>query len=321
MSLGEFLVFDSIGLRDQDLAVYRYVARHLRCTAAEVAEALGMSSSTVMRSCEVLCAKGLLVAGEDDVLLANPAGPEIVLEQLRAGIETEYNQKRKEAATLHGRLTQVVGEGLLSGSDGAEPPVEVLVSKPAIRNRVLALAGHTRRELLRMYATPDSLTDVGGEFNSVRPEVDVRVIYPSSALLGLSAPVSETRDGVVLRVVSSPPAGLHVFDRKVVVLDSTDQEVSFVVHGTELVRVLHAFFETWWAMSRAASSTSEGHGPSGEELVLLQFLAEGAKDEHVARKLGMSVRTVRRKISHLLEQLDATSRFQAGVLAVRRGWL
>ena len=316
-------MFDTIGLRDLDLAVYRQVARHVRCAAAEVAEALGVPLIDVIASRDLLCARGLLVVGDDDTLLANPAGPEIVLEQLRADIETEYNEKRREAANLHGKLTQVVGEGLLNGT-GSEPPVEVLASRPAIRNRVLALAGHTRRELLRMYATPppgDALADIGGEFKTVRPDVDVRVIYPSSALLGLGAPVADTRDGVVLRVVSSPPAGLHVFDRRVAVLDSTSQETSFVVHGTDLVRVLHAFFEAWWAMSRTTPSTSDGSGPSEEELVLLQFLAEGAKDEHVARKLGLSVRTVRRKISHLLEQLDASSRFQAGVLAARRGWL
>ncbi|MEU0884342.1 LuxR C-terminal-related transcriptional regulator [Lentzea sp. NPDC005914] len=317
-------MFDTIGLSENDLAVYRYVARHLRCTTAEVADALGVPLANVIRSRELLCAKGLLVVGEDDTMLANPAGPEIVLEQLRAGIDAEYSEKRKKAATLHGQLTQVVGEGLLGGSDGAVPPVEVLVSRPAIHNRMLALAGHTRRELLRMYAGPaqgEPVADIGGEFRTVRPEVDVRVIFPSSTLLGAGAPPTGTRAGLALRVVSSPPAGLHVFDRRVAVVESTAGDTSFVVHGNDLVRVLHAFFETWWALGRAARSTSDGAGPNEEELVLLQFLSEGAKDEHVARRLGLSVRTVRRKISYLLEQLDASSRFQAGVLAARRGWI
>ena len=53
---------------------------------------------------------------------------------------------------------------------------------------------------------------------------------------------------------------------------------------------------------------------------LLQ-LTEGAKDEQIARTLGISLRTVRRRIADLLSELGADSRFQAGVEAVRRGWL
>jgi DNA-binding NarL/FixJ family response regulator len=41
----------------------------------------------------------------------------------------------------------------------------------------------------------------------------------------------------------------------------------------------------------------------------------------MARKLGISERTVRRLVSDLTERLGATSRFQAGVCAVRLGWL
>ena len=40
---------------------------------------------------------------------------------------------------------------------------------------------------------------------------------------------------------------------------------------------------------------------------------EGLKDEAVAKKLGVSVRTVRRKIYELQQRLGADSRFQAGV--------
>jgi len=44
-------------------------------------------------------------------------------------------------------------------------------------------------------------------------------------------------------------------------------------------------------------------------------------DEMVARKLGVSVRTVRRMASELMAELGARSRFQAGVRASERGWL
>jgi DNA-binding NarL/FixJ family response regulator len=68
-----------------------------------------------------------------------------------------------------------------------------------------------------------------------------------------------------------------------------------------------------------------GSEPGEEELsdraLLVDQLASGAKDEQIARALGLSLRTVRRRVAQLLDELGAGSRFQAGVEAVRRGWI
>ncbi len=48
---------------------------------------------------------------------------------------------------------------------------------------------------------------------------------------------------------------------------------------------------------------------------IVRLMAEGYKDEIVARRLGMSVRTCRRHIAEIMEELEATSRFQAGANA------
>jgi DNA-binding NarL/FixJ family response regulator len=60
-------------------------------------------------------------------------------------------------------------------------------------------------------------------------------------------------------------------------------------------------------------------GPSDRNLLTL--LAAGAKDETIARQLGVSPRTVTRRVGELLDQLGARTRFHAGVLAERHGWL
>jgi DNA-binding NarL/FixJ family response regulator len=51
------------------------------------------------------------------------------------------------------------------------------------------------------------------------------------------------------------------------------------------------------------------------------LLTVGASDQVVARQLGVSVRTVERRVRYLTEHLGAATRFQAGVQAVRRGWV
>ena len=47
---------------------------------------------------------------------------------------------------------------------------------------------------------------------------------------------------------------------------------------------------------------------------IIRLLLQGAKDEVIARRLGVSVRTCRRHISSIMDQLGATSRFQAGAM-------
>jgi DNA-binding NarL/FixJ family response regulator len=54
---------------------------------------------------------------------------------------------------------------------------------------------------------------------------------------------------------------------------------------------------------------------------ILELLMLGAKDEAIARHLGVSLRTVRRRVADLMDDLGTGTRFQAGMEAVRRGWL
>jgi DNA-binding NarL/FixJ family response regulator len=53
--------------------------------------------------------------------------------------------------------------------------------------------------------------------------------------------------------------------------------------------------------------------------VVLELLQLGMKDETIARQLGVSLRTVRRRIAALMDDLGVDTRFQAGLEAARRG--
>jgi DNA-binding NarL/FixJ family response regulator len=54
---------------------------------------------------------------------------------------------------------------------------------------------------------------------------------------------------------------------------------------------------------------------------ILALLVAGAKDEAIARQLGIGVRTLHRRMQRLMTALDADTRFQAGIQATRRGWV
>jgi DNA-binding CsgD family transcriptional regulator len=61
--------------------------------------------------------------------------------------------------------------------------------------------------------------------------------------------------------------------------------------------------------------------PTTTERDLLALLAQGLTDDAAAKRLSISVRTERRIVADLMRRLDATSRFEAGVKAARRGWI
>ncbi|WP_208543836.1 helix-turn-helix transcriptional regulator [Cellulomonas shaoxiangyii] len=59
--------------------------------------------------------------------------------------------------------------------------------------------------------------------------------------------------------------------------------------------------------------------PPERRAAVLGYLVDGVKDESAARLLDVSVRTYRRYVARIMEELGAASRFQAGVHAVRAG--
>lgn len=67
--------------------------------------------------------------------------------------------------------------------------------------------------------------------------------------------------------------------------------------------------------AEAAAGIDSGTGD------LITLLTAGMTDDAIARRLGVSARTVQRRVSELMESLGARTRFQAGAQAVRRGLL
>ena len=99
-------------------------------------------------------------------------------------------------------------------------------------------------------------------------------------------------------------------------------EPRLLVRQHALVRGAHPALRAALGAGRAGARrwTAARPGPSCAGY-LLQLLAAGQKDEQIARALGMSLRTVRRRVADLMTELGSDSRFAAGVEAARRGWI
>jgi DNA-binding CsgD family transcriptional regulator len=158
--------------------------------------------------------------------------------------------------------------------------------------------------------------------------VSMRTIYLDTIAYdtaALSYAAELVAAGGEVRVAQSLPMRLVIVDHATAVVptnpvDST--EGCLVIHHCGAVVALAALFDSYWRQSVPLSEGSDAdRNCTAAELSVLRMLATGAKDEAVARQLGLSVRTVRRCIADLMTRVDASSRFELGVRAVAEGWL
>ncbi|MFI8828942.1 hypothetical protein [Streptomyces sp. NPDC053431] len=134
--------------------------------------------------------------------------------------------------------------------------------------------------------------------------------------------------GLQARTAQRLSTGLVLVDRRMCLLppppgrDEAGGAAALVFGDCLLRRAALPLFESLWERATPLGSPGGPEGPpTSNQRELLALLASGLKDETIARRLGVHVHTARRRITRMLEELDADTRFQAGVQAATRGWL
>lgn len=131
--------------------------------------------------------------------------------------------------------------------------------------------------------------------------------------------------GEQARTLDEPPLKLALGDDDLAIVtlpaDNRAGVVSLLVRPSSLLGALASVFETLWRLAVPASTSGPGLQLDDRDRRILVLMASGATDDAIARRLGLGRRTVVRRVSVLLARLGATTRFQAGVQAARRGWL
>jgi DNA-binding CsgD family transcriptional regulator len=150
-------------------------------------------------------------------------------------------------------------------------------------------------------------------------------IYPMRALH--EAPdvlLARARQGEQVRVIDEMPTRMLVIRGTHAILPEPlgfADEPRLLVRQQAIVGALTLLFERYWEQASPLPDLDTRRPRVDTRGSLLRQLAAGAKDEQIARTLGLSLRTVRRRVADLMIELGADTRFQAGVEAARRGWL
>jgi DNA-binding CsgD family transcriptional regulator len=129
-----------------------------------------------------------------------------------------------------------------------------------------------------------------------------------------------TDGGGEVRIVPTPAFPMLVVDGSTVLAPHRGPEavpVMAAVTSPGVVALLRGFADLIWERAEPAPVWAG----SGADLKrrLVELLTTGAKDERIARLLGISLRTCRRHIAEIMSDLGADSRFQAGANAARVG--
>ncbi|WP_024875146.1 helix-turn-helix transcriptional regulator [Saccharomonospora piscinae] len=131
--------------------------------------------------------------------------------------------------------------------------------------------------------------------------------------------------GEQVRVLAELPVKLTLGDEDVALLvpepDRAGLEGALLIHASPLLRALSAVFETLWTLGMPVTEVAGEHDLREQDRAILTLMAAGATDDAIARRLDLSRRTVVRRVTALLDRLGATTRFQAGVQAAKRGLL
>ncbi|MEV4561485.1 helix-turn-helix transcriptional regulator [Kitasatospora sp. NPDC049285] len=314
-----------------DAQVYRWVLANRRVDLASIAAALDMTEQAVGESVERLRALCLVHTFPSPPGEGYAVAPEAAMAAMAAPGQARIRQEEERIAR---------GRALLSGflphyhgaQQGTGAGIEVIPTLSEVRAALNHAADTCRTEVLASQPgggsrVPEAMQEaLARDEVLLRRGVAMRTLYHHTARFnGPSQAYVEaaSRLGGQYRTSHELFGRLIVFDRALAFIPASDGSWGAVAVRQEwLVAYLCDIFEQTWTRARPFTiAASEGLEQVAQEIdsTIVELLAAGLKDETIARRLGMSLRTARRHIADIMQRLDAESRFQAGVAAAKAG--
>jgi DNA-binding CsgD family transcriptional regulator len=323
-------VLETLGFGPVEEHVYELLVTRGRMSLADVLAAGGATPEVQREALDRLVSSGLVrqLAGPVHEFVVAP--PEYALEALIAERMSALQAVRASTAELAARVRRVTQE-----LDPAEL-IEVVSGEGSIRQFFLQVIKSAREEIA-VFDRPPYAVDVNEAMDVQADRLStgglrLRTVFDRSLLddpthvRRLMQGVENGEEARVARV----PLKLALIDHEWAMLPllhagGATPEAVVIVRRSVLLDSLLALFESVWEHAVEIR-------PAGQELLvsgtaeadlrqIAHLLATGMTDTAVAHHLGISERTVRRRIKDLMDELRVDSRFVAGVRAAERGWL
>ncbi|MEU5838342.1 DNA-binding response regulator [Streptomyces diacarni] len=170
-------------------------------------------------------------------------------------------------------------------------------ARAAIRNRMRARdsSAFTVRKLLSPVALADE-----------EARAHLRLVQSKGALVRISG--------------SQLPHETILIDQQVMILAGRQTPIGreyTVTTSQTLVDGVHSLFRAIWDAAAGLDTYLRSDIPhlDADSRMILKALGSGLTDASAAKRLGVSLRTYRRRVAELMVRLEADSRFQAGLRA------
>ncbi len=247
-------------------------------------------------------------------------GALLVLEEQLRREQHRIEERRKELDASRELLARLTSRSLGAHEPLSEPLSDVLA--PSVVGRLLAESTGLLRNLVLTVEEGPAFDDATMRANEerIRRGDQQRSIYPASALgtpQGQRWLSSWAEAGEDQRILPVTETEFAVFGETAVVALARwdDLDAGYVVIRDPLVvRLYSAYFDLAW---RHAAPVPTGRDGTADPK-LVELLELGMKDEAIARYLGVSLRTVRRRVASLMAVNGVDTRFQLGWVLARR---
>jgi Bacterial regulatory proteins, luxR family len=323
-------VLETLGVGADAEHVYRVLLKNPGGSTTDIRERTALGPRRLKRALDELERKAMIARRSGVPARFQPAPPDIVVEALISAREDELSQARLDALQLTTSLYAPPEQPEVADL------IEVLTTREAVAERWLQMQRVTR-ERIEVFVRPPYAQEPVEEDEAVQRLLHERgvmtfALYDEGALRSagtLDHIRRMTALGEHARVVSRLPLKLAVFDRRValVPVSHSDAEstvdAGLLVHKSALLDALIGLFDIYWQRGAEVSlgqDESASKRSAADEDSVLTLLAAGLKDETIARQLGVSTHTVRRRIAAVLERMGVTTRFQAGLALGSQGW-
>jgi sugar-specific transcriptional regulator TrmB/DNA-binding CsgD family transcriptional regulator len=321
-------VLTALGFSADEEDVYRRLVATASATPADLAAVSGRTTGEVEDLLGGLVERGLVIFDPPAFTAAPPA--------VALGALLRQYRDDLRAAEIDLLALAEAHRAASIGRAGGDV-VEVLTDVAAVRHRFAQIQERARHEFRSMVVPNLSVVparDNAAGDAGMRRGVRYRAVVEREALAepGIVANAMATMAaGEQIRVTGKVPLKMVIADSDVAMVPllsgQPNAPASILVHRSGLLDALIALFEAAWERAyplslNAARDELVERRPEVDKLdtQIVALLLAGLTDQAVAGQLGMSLRTVQRRIHHLMDRAGAETRLQLGWHAARNGW-
>ncbi|MEP7043174.1 MAG: helix-turn-helix domain-containing protein [Dokdonella sp.] len=315
----------ALGLLPLEESIYGELLHCSSASAEEIAVKLSLPRRLSRNCLRALEEKGIVARMPETIERYSALPPDIVADLLFARRQTELHKARAVMMDLHESI-----ENERDGMRRREQVVEILSAEAAVKV-YLQLIDSSQIEILCLDKLPKLATSNDRPSDALlsslargvrwRSIVDSEVVNLAGTLNRLHA---MTPFGASFRVAPTLVFKLVIVDRRTAIVPLSPTKPNgpvLLVRASSLLDALCEMFEMYWhvAMPYLCSSDLERIDVAikndRSEDDLLALLASGLNDKSIEYELGLSRRTLTRRILGLMRRFGADTRFQAGWLA------